>query len=138
MSWPEKTGVHLKLAGGSQFWAGLTASGAARGPAAWKLSWWWKKEQHPPTTTPLSITQQEPALTRQMAEQESSGSSPAPGTWIVHFEPGSFLEAMVVEEPRNNCFAKFAQPQVLEKLERASLSSRPVQFTLFPGCSSLV
>lgn len=62
----------------------------------------------------------------------------APGTWVVHFEPGSFLEATVVEEPRNSCFAKFAQPQVLEKLERSSLSSRPVQFTLFPDCSSLV
>lgn len=40
-----------------------------------------------------------------MAEQETSGSSPAPGTWIVHFEPGSFLEAMLMEEPRNNYFA---------------------------------
>ena len=80
MSWPEKTRVDLKLAGGFQFWAGLTASGD--GPRAGSLETHLVVEQREgPHPTPLSIIQQEPALTGQMAEQESSGSS-------LHLEPG--------------------------------------------------
>lgn len=77
-----------------------------------------------------------------MAEQESSGPSPARWTWNVHSsEPGSLPEAMSGERPRKHYFANFTQPQDKSWKNWRGLPWAAAQFNslfFFPDCSSFV